>query len=73
MGPMVRRRGGVRGTVVRGRLLATAAAALVLVGCGGEPEPEPKAERFMVLPPLAGVSGRQDIRVAPGSRHIIAE
>lgn len=50
----------------RGWLLATVAvAALVLVGCGGGPEPEPKAERFMVLPPLAGVSARRDIRVAP--------
>lgn len=45
--------------------LAATLATLFFVGCGGEPEPEPKAERFMVLPPLAGVSARQDIRVAP--------
>ncbi len=38
---------------------------IVLLGCGGEPEPEPKAERFMVLPPLAGVSWKIDFAVAP--------
>lgn len=48
-----------------GGRLVVLAVALVLVGCGGEPEPEPKAERFLVLPPLAGVSARGDIRVAP--------
>lgn len=50
------------------RCLARAAVVFGLAGlaaCGGERKEPPRAEPFMVLPPLAGVSARKAIDVDP--------
>lgn len=57
----MRRRSRIRTTL----LAATAGVVVGAAACGGESSPPPRAEPFMVLPPLAGVSARQDIEVEP--------